>query len=599
MPTSSSPRLAALATLARHLAADRTGSVLEPALEALRGGLSARGVLAYRVEDRGLALAADQGVPPAARSELSRLELDGDFAAQRAAREVRTVVDEGPAQEGVHAALLLAGWSVLVAAPIAVGRHLKGVLLVGLDNKKRLGSDGVLLLEAVAAMSALSMDRERGAQRDRDERGADELAARFATVGMVSTAGALDIAVPLSAMMVQLETLERALATLREAFVASFEESEALEDAEAVAGNMGDGLRHALGIASHLLELSRQSRPAPVDLTLALDATLALLRSKLEASGLSVTMTGDEQPLLVDGRAESLQALLVQTLLHAMELCSAAGTRDGTIDIHLSSDGARHVIEIETASGDPKKRRAFDAFVRRQLHGPAGLSLSLAAQAAVAHEGHIEIGTSERGGARIDVVLPASRTRPRPRGRLALADEREEGQTIVVVGDDGALVASLEQMLPLYRVRAVSTVEEAYATLVRMRPLPDMVLCDVSLPDGTGVELHQRVKPELQSRFVFSTKGVLAADVAEYLRSSSCPTLLRPIAPEEIRSLLSDDDGISGAPTLIGTRRRDTNPNLFNPARDRQSARSAQRRRTATQTDTPIAKTRSRPPERS
>ena len=127
-----------------------------------------------------------------------------------------------------------------------------------------------------------------------------------------------------------------------------------------------------------------------------------------------------------------------------------------------------------------------------------------------------------------------------------------------------------------------------------------MVLCDVSLPDGTGVELHQRVKPELQSRFVFSTKGVLAADVAEYLRSSSCPTLLRPIAPEEIRSLLSDDDdGISGAPTLIGTRRRDTNPNLFNPARDRQSARSAQRRRTATQTDTPIAKTRSRPPERS
>jgi signal transduction histidine kinase len=588
--------LRALTSLAQRLVRDRTGGVLEAALEALQRGLSARGALAYRVEDDALVLAADIGLPVAARKQLAHLPLDssGNFVAQRAARELRAALEQGTPQDSAHAALVLGGWLVLAATPMTMGRTLRGVLVVGLDAPARLGTDGLALCEAVAALATLSIEHEESSQRDRDERGADELAARLATVGMVSTAGALDIAVPLSAMMVQLEALERALSALRGRVS---DPSDELDDAEELAGDMGEGLRHALGIASHQLELSRKSRPGPVDLTHALDAALALLRGKLDATAIVVRVSGDDHPLLVDGRVESLHTLIVQVLLHALELTSTAGAREGGISIELSSDGARHVMRIETATADPKRRRAFDAFVKRQLRGPAVLSLSLAAQAVVAHEGHIEIGTSARGGARISVVLPASRTLPPVRGRFTT--DPPLGQTIVIIGDDDDLVESLSVALPNHRILVARDLAEGYDMLASMRPLPDMVLCEVILPDGTGTELHQSVEPTLRGRFVFTTKGVLPADVADYLRGSSCPTLLRPIAPDEIRMLLSDDSA-TGAPTLGGRARRDTEPHVSIPphsaARDKRSKRSAERRRTTTQTDTPEAKIRSKPP---
>jgi CheY-like chemotaxis protein len=597
----------ALATLACRLAEDRTGGVLAAAIETLRPSLKSRGVLAFAVEGDELVLIAEEGLPAAARPELARLPLGPtpSFVAQRAARELRTVVDAGTdvdPEDVLRNGLALAGWQTIAATPMAVGRNLRGVLAVGSEAPERLGRDGVLLLEAVAAMATLALDRQLATQHQRDERIAGEHAARLATMGMVSTATALDMAVPLSAMLVQLETQERALEILHGELVerlgdAAVDELESLDEAQALSAGLAEGLRRVQGVASHLLELSRRSRPAPVDLTRALDNSLALVGSKLEASGIGLTLTGDEQALLVEGRAESVQSLLVQVLLYAMQMCNESSGRNHILSIRLESEGGRHVVSIETTADNLAERRAFDAFIRKHASARAGVGLTLAAQTAVAHDGHIELDSTHHG-TKISVVLPAARTRART-SRPPPPDAASS--VVLAVGQEETLIEGLRSALQRHRIVAADTLAEAANVLAQLERAPEMVLCDVSLRDGGGIALHERSPDPLRKTFVFTTGGVLTSEAAEYLRASSCPTLIRPVTPDEVKLLLSDDEAPGGAPTLTNRRRRrDTDPLLSIPPnsaqRERRSVRSAQRRRAITGHESPVAKTRSKPP---
>jgi len=75
---------------------------------------------------------------------------------------------------------------------------------------------------------------------------------------------------------------------------------------------------------------------------------------------------------------------------------------------------------------------------------------------------------------------------------------------------------------------------------------PDVVVCDMLLPDISGVEVFQRAvaaDPSYRQRFAVATGGYAVPEVAAFLASFSGPVLRKPIEPAQlsqaVRSCLS------------------------------------------------------------
>ncbi|MBI4703989.1 MAG: GAF domain-containing protein [Deltaproteobacteria bacterium] len=560
----------ALVTLADHLVQE--SGVLTNAVELLCKVLHAGGGIAYRADASRLVLAAEHALPRQGRAWLAQLPLDVEpwFIAQRVARKRRRRV-EGDALASlagrpVHAALAQSGWRAMAAAPIAVGRECLGVLVLGAATEAPFDEDAMLLLGAACSMLALALVREREQERAREQRLQDARTAQLATVGLLASTVACDLAAPLGALEMGLEDQQGLVRRLR----AQLEvEPPELAELDALAGDVAAALRRAQGITSRLLAFSRESEPETLDFGRVAEASVELVRGHVEARGVGLELVRSElRELQVVGREENLHMLIVQLLLYAAQQCEGAASGErALVRVLLQSDGDRHIVAIEQSGPGAGAERlsptAFDAvFGGRPAQQSPAAALAIAKHTVLAHGGHIELGTSVLGGALIRVVLPAAavvapaRERQRtPRPPAA----RPAGQplpTALLVDDDDLFVSTVRRGIKTHRLIAVRTIAEARSQIEEMAIAPDVVFCEVALPDGYGDELHAWVaerRPRIAGRFVFLTGGIVPTETAEYLIVSGRPTLLKPLPIEDIAQILEAGGlapGASGAPTL-------------------------------------------------
>ena len=79
----------------------------------------------------------------------------------------------------------------------------------------------------------------------------------------------------------------------------------------------------------------------------------------------------------------------------------------------------------------------------------------------------------------------------------------------------------------------------------------DAVLCDVVMPDLTGLQVYEHVRernPVLARRFLFISGGALG-DLAPEVNSSGVPLLYKPFSLRELRDAL---EGLLGTPLSLG-----------------------------------------------
>jgi DNA-binding NtrC family response regulator len=70
-----------------------------------------------------------------------------------------------------------------------------------------------------------------------------------------------------------------------------------------------------------------------------------------------------------------------------------------------------------------------------------------------------------------------------------------------------------------------------------------LVLCDLSLPDLSGIDIYERIskeKPELTKRFVVMTGGAVSSESREFLDSYEGPLLNKPFTLSQVESLVTD-----------------------------------------------------------
>lgn len=552
------------------LAGEARGGILDATLEQLvEVGPSTVGA-AYVIGDDGARRVAERLEPPrGGRGETSdRLALQAvlDALASRAAASRRVIHAEGDAitpDEPLRAALATRGIGAAVAAPAAHHRDALAVFVL-LAEPGAFDPSALEFYETAANFVALAVERERTFEREALIREQLVEAGRLASLGLLTATVAHELRNPLSVLVIHTSEQSRLVDELR---LASDEEP--FRRIAAELGELAQDSQAALSrIRETVSQLSMTSRkqPAPENLELADVAreALALARTTLRSRGIPLEEEHAE-PVRVRGRRDNLVQVVLNLVFNAADACEASGRAPARVTVRTGLDAGRAVLVVDdTGQGVPPEllRKIFEPFFTTKGRGRGtGLGLKICSDVVAAHHGHIEVANRPEGGASFRVVLPRVASAETPIAGIRAvptAAPPPRSRKVLVVDDDEMFARSMRRSLRPHDVRIATTAAEASAALLDPSYVPELVLCDVGLPDETGDLVHARVRaarPEIASRFVFVTGGVHSAAEAERLRASGCVTLTKPVDPAEVLAVLAAPGSAADVTATVATLR--------------------------------------------
>jgi CheY-like chemotaxis protein len=114
---------------------------------------------------------------------------------------------------------------------------------------------------------------------------------------------------------------------------------------------------------------------------------------------------------------------------------------------------------------------------------------------------------------------------------------------VLVIDDEAAVGRTIQRLLGDRHEVVVVTSGAQAMELFEAGSEFDVILCDMSMPEMTGIEVHERVvarRPELADRMVFMTGGSFNARTREFFETSAPARLDKPFDLEALRSLVRD-----------------------------------------------------------
>jgi CheY-like chemotaxis protein len=201
--------------------------------------------------------------------------------------------------------------------------------------------------------------------------------------------------------------------------------------------------------------------------------------------------------------------------------------------------------------------RIFEPFFTTKAVGVGtGLGLSICHSYVQNMGGDIHVRSEQGRGTTFEVVLPPAPAHPSG-GQAAVSPEAgaptPRGR-LLVIDDEPLLIAALSRTLaPEHEVVALTHAREALERL-RAGERFALILCDLMMPEMTGMELHEtlvREAPGQAERMVFLTGGAFTEAARAFLNTTRLPWLEKPFEPETLRTRLRALLAERGQPTSI------------------------------------------------
>ena len=148
----------------------------------------------------------------------------------------------------------------------------------------------------------------------------------------------------------------------------------------------------------------------PVDLADVIGAAADAVRPSVIAGGLTLTVTGPERELMVDGDASQLDRVVINLLSNAVKFTP----KGGSVEVSAFAERKSAVIRVcDTGIGIPAsdQKELFNRFFRasnatgRSIPG-TGLGLAIVRMVVVNHGGDIDLQSTEGAGTTVTVWLP-------------------------------------------------------------------------------------------------------------------------------------------------------------------------------------------------
>jgi signal transduction histidine kinase/CheY-like chemotaxis protein len=282
----------------------------------------------------------------------------------------------------------------------------------------------------------------------------------------------------------------------------------------------------------------------PVDIHACIQSALDICQQGFLDRQIALATNFEAAHPLVAGDSPRLHQVLWNLLKNAVKFTAPGGR----VEIVTQNHGSEVVIEIrDTGVGIEEERleAIFGPLTGQKRQAPGtGLGLGLAITRAIveAHRGEIRAFSSGRNrGASFRVSLPAAERPPEESKSAPEAGGNTfRGHTVLVVEDheDTRRVLSRALRRKGFGVTVAAGVESAVEQFAASHP--DLVICDIGLPDGTGWDVMRRIRETGPVRAIAVSGFGMDHDVQRSREAGFIAHLTKPVDFPRLEAVLSD-----------------------------------------------------------
>ena len=250
---------------------------------------------------------------------------------------------------------------------------------------------------------------------------------------------------------------------------------------------------------------------------------------------------------MIAGSPSRLGQVFLNLLINAAHAIPEGCADKHTITVRAASEGKEVRIDVsDTGAGiDPEHlSRLFDPFFTTKPVGHGtGLGLFVCQRIVREHGGRIEVQSTPGAGTTFSVILPVQveeAQQAKPVQAPVLGAPRRA--RVLVVDDEPLMARGLARILGReHDVSTLTSAREALKCLMETDSF-DAVLCDLMMPEMTGVDLHrelERRKPEIARRVLFFTGGAFTPATHAFVKRMADRCLEKPLDVTEVRRKLA------------------------------------------------------------
>lgn len=363
---------------------------------------------------------------------------------------------------------------------------------------------------------------------------------RMASIGTLAAGVAHEINNPLAAVIANLELAINDIEALALGSAAT-ELIEELRDAREAADRVRLIVRDL-----KLFSRAEEERRGPVHVRDVLESTLRMTWNEIRHRA-RLVKAYDDVPMVIANEARLGQVFL-NLVVNAAHSIPAGRAESNEIRLSTRYENERVVIEVaDTGAGMPPDvvKHVFTPFFSTKVTGGGtGLGLPISLRIVEDLGGEIRVTSREGVGSTFTVLLPASDAPSEvPRSeRRGPAKPPRRGRVLVIDDEPIVAMAVRRSLAADHDVVTLSLTEEALA-LLRSGQRFDVILCDVMMPNMTGIDFYrelERMAPDEAKKVVFLTGGVFALQTRQFLDGIPNQRIEKPFTPEGLRAVVSE-----------------------------------------------------------
>jgi PAS domain S-box-containing protein len=357
---------------------------------------------------------------------------------------------------------------------------------------------------------------------------------RLSSLGTMAAGVAHEINNPLAFVLANLNVVKGELAAMPE--VPGID----VEDLRAAVSEALEGAERVRQIVSSLKPFARvdEHQRVQCDIGRILDASLNMARNELRHRALVVK---DLQPVgPVFANEARLGQVFLNLLINAAQAMPDGRVTENRVTVTTRQEGDQVLIAVkDNGTGIPPEllSRIFDAFFStKQIGEGTGLGLFISQGIVKDAGGTLSVTSTVGVGTTFEVRLPVAQNTFTGSANTPVPTRRRA--RVLVVDDEPSILRSLERLLGKQHDLTVAHSGNEALDLLASGLEFDLVLCDLMMPELSGIDVWERLNERQRQIFVFMTGGTFTERAERFLAETRPAVLEKPFTATTLEGLL-------------------------------------------------------------